>query len=129
MAHVIPTYADFIARFPVFADRSQAVIEALITEAAGTVDTDWLERDYAPAILYLTAHLLANEESEAGDDVDVGTGVSNAVASESFGGMSISYAAADDGGSLNDSELYGNTEFGRRFLRLLRLNKPAVVIV
>jgi hypothetical protein len=75
MAYTIPDYAAFIARFPIFSDTTQypqPQVETLLVEASGQVDTDWLERDYAPAIMYLTAHMLALDNSGADDAIDIG---------------------------------------------------------
>lgn len=129
MAYTVPTYADFITRFPIFNDVAtypQAVVEALIVEATNTIDTSWREVDYTPAILYLTAHLLALDNSSEGDAVDIG-GPQN-VSAESFAGMSVAYSdtAATPGSAAASS--YGQTSYGRRYYELLRKNKPPVVV-
>jgi hypothetical protein len=130
MAYTIPDYAAFIARFPIFSDTTQypqPQVETLLVEASGQVDTDWLERDYAPAIMYLTAHMLALDNSGADDAIDIGG--PSSISSESFSGMSISYKAlTPTAGSSFASSSFGNTVYGRRYYDLLKKNKPAVVV-
>jgi hypothetical protein len=128
MAYVAPTYAEFVARFPIFGDKDQSYIEAMIVEANRSVDQSWTDGDYKTAIMYLAAHLIATDNMEAGSSVVFGPG-SGAVASESFGGMSISYEktpGADDSAAKSQ---WGSTEYGRRFYRLLKLNKSSITVV
>jgi hypothetical protein len=129
MAYTAVTSADFIARFPIFADVDTAIIDALLAEAGRSVDDSWLSQtDYTAGIMYLTAHLVATDNSGEGESTVVGAGAGG-IASESFGGMSISY---DKGASANDAAAksqWGSTEYGRRFYRLLKLNKPAIVSI
>jgi hypothetical protein len=42
--------------------------------------------------------------------------------------MSVQYQQST-GGSLSASEQYGSTMYGRRFLALLKKNKPAIMVV
>jgi len=130
MAYTPPTRADFLERFPIFDDAELypvTTIDLVLAEAISSIDETWREVDYAPAILYLTAHLLSTDNSEAGSDVEFG-GIAQ-VASESFGGMSISYSSNSSSGSLASNELYGSTEYGRRFLALLRRNITGPVVI
>jgi hypothetical protein len=122
----IPTTDEFFTRFPIFEDADEDTIAAFIQEASGHVDTGWRDVDYKPAIMYLAAHLYATDNSEAGSEVEIGPS-QGAVQSENFGPMSVSYASKS--GTLSDSEEFGGTSYGRRFLSLLRLNQPPVVVV
>lgn len=122
MAYTVPTYATFIARFPVFATQDETLIETLITEAQRVVDTTWLEADYTTAINYLVAHWLETDPA-VGGDASGGTGE---IASESFGPISVSYQKQTS--SLSNSPL-ATTEFGRRFLEIRRGNFPAMLAV
>jgi hypothetical protein len=129
MAHTPPSYADFIARFPIFNDVvkwPQSVVEAIIAEATNNIDTSWIEADYKPAIMYLAAHMLATDNSTEGDDVEIG-GLQN-IASESFAGMSISYKGADAPAGSAAMSSFGTTSYGRRYYALLQKNKPGVVV-
>lgn len=128
------TLDDFRKRFPIFEETEDDTISALIEEATGQIDTSWRSADYRPAIMYLTAHLTATDNSADTDAVEIGAaGSSGAIASESFGGMSISYAsgggASSQSGSLSSNDQYGTTEYGRRYLALLRKNVPAVLAI
>lgn len=123
-----PDYAEFIARFPIFDNTAkwpQAMVEMIIVEATGNVDNSWVEKDYKPAIMYQTAHLLATDNSEEGTDPEIGS--PSVLSSESFAGMSQSFSTVAPG-VLGSSELWGTTVYGRRYLDLLRKNKPAVVV-
>lgn len=128
MAYIPPTYAEFIARFPIFDNVikwPQAVVELVIVEATNNLDNSWIEKDYKPAIMYQVGHLLATDNSEAGTDPDVGP--PTYISGESFSGMSLSYAKLA-AGTLGQSEMWGTTVYGRRYLDLLRKNKPPVVV-
>lgn len=130
MPHTVPTRDQFRTRFPIFEDTSDELIDMLLLEASGQVDTSWRESDYQPAIMYAAAHLLATDNSAEGEQVEIGAAGGGQVASESFAGMSISYATGSSGsGSLSASERWGGTEYGRRYLSLLKQNKPAIVVV
>jgi hypothetical protein len=129
MAYDPPTYADFIARFPIFNNVAlypQAVVEALIVEATNNIDNSWIEEDYKPAIQYLTAHMLALDNSSEGSEVQIG-GLTN-IAAESFAGMSVSYKTADSPPGSAAGSSFGSTSYGRRYWALLQKNKPAVVV-
>lgn len=132
MPYTIPTVDQFRARFPNLSEQydDDALITLLIDEASGKVSTAWLETDYQPAILYLTAHLLATDNTGEGEDVEIGAAGSG-IKSESFGsGLSVTYGS--DGvtdTTLSSSEMYGSTVWGRRFYQLLILNNPAIMVV
>jgi hypothetical protein len=59
MAYDLPTVADLIARYPAFAAVAEATINIHLADAATSVDTSWIEADYAPAITALAAHNMA----------------------------------------------------------------------
>jgi hypothetical protein len=125
MAYTAPTTDDFTARFPQFEDTDSDQIQAVLDEAINSVDTSWREVDYAPAILYLTAHLLTVENSSGAG----GGSSSGIIASESFGGMSISYDNSRSADDQAANSQYGSTSYGRSFYRLLKLNKTGPVTV
>lgn len=126
MAYTAPTYADFIARFPIFGDKDQTQIEGLLVEGANNIDNTWREVDYAPAIMYWTAHMLSLDNSQEGDSVEIGG--QSPIASESFGGMSLSYATGSKSSDPVSMTSWGLTQYGRRYYALLIKNKPAVVV-
>jgi len=127
MPYTQPTVEQFQTRFPVFSEADEAQIQTLLTEASASVDESWAEADFQPAIMYLAAHLLATDSSQEGDDV--GAGGDGTIASESFNGMSVSYVRPNgvSGGAFTSE--YGGTSYGRRYLNLLKRNKPAVVAI
>lgn len=130
MPYDLPTVDQFKARFPIFEDVDDAQIEAMMAETKTSIDDSWIEDDYQPAVMYLVAHLLATDNSGAGEDVVIGSSGAGGIASESFGGgLSVSYDKGQSTGSLSSSDRYGTTEYGRRFLALLRSNKPAIVVI
>lgn len=129
MAYTVPTYADFIARFPIFDNVAlypQTVVELLLIEASNAIDTTWIETDYAPAIMYLAAHMLALDNSMEGDEVAIGG--PTAISSESFAGMSVSYSKSAAPAGSAEASSFGTTSYGRRYYNLLRKNKPPVVV-
>jgi hypothetical protein len=131
MSYDAPTLAEFRARFPIFTQHPDPQIEMILEEATNTIDTSWRELDYKIAIMYLTAHLLAVDASQSGDEVAVGSAGSSSgvVSSESFGGMSISYATNSALQVAASKSTWGETEYGRRFYQLLVRNKPAIVSI
>ena len=123
MAYEPVTLEMFRARFPVFGEAPDEQVQLILAEASTRVGTTWKDTDYQPAILYLTAHLLATDASQEGDAVGVGSSGGGGIASESFGGMSISYAG---GGPTTNwgavRAFYETTEYGRRFYRIMKNN-------
>jgi hypothetical protein len=128
MSYTTPTSAEFLVRFPIFEDKDTALIDMLLLEATNSIDQSWREEDYQIAIMYLTAHLLSTDNSEEGTDVEFGSEGGGAIASESFGGMSISYASPASANSGVSSQ-YSSTIYGRRFAVLLKNNRPGVVAI
>lgn len=127
MPYDLPSADNFFARFPVMGDKDPDYVTVMIAEAARTVDISWDEDDYQPAILYLAAHLIATDNSQEGETVQIG-GLKGALSGESFAGMSRSYYDKT-AGSPAASSIYGGTEYGRRFFTLLKNNKPAITVV
>ena len=126
MPYELPTADQFRTRFPEFAEEEDARLDALILEASGQVDTSWVEADYQPAIMYLAAHLLAGDNAAAEESESGGSGDGN-ISSENFGPLSVSY---DNSSSNSDSQSgYTSTSYGRRYLALLKKNKPAILAI
>jgi hypothetical protein len=128
MAYDAPTVAEFKARFPTVAgSKSDPTIQAFLDEATNTIDTTWREADYKIAIMYLAAHNMTLEDNAAsGGGGAVASGV---VASESFGGMSISYDNSKGGSDAAANSEWGATFYGQQFYLLLKRNKPAIVVI
>lgn len=113
MAYVVPTVADFRARFPEIV-ATDPQIQAVLDESERMVDTSWTEADYAPAILYHAAHLI-----NAGQEI----GASAGIQSESFGPISVSY---NRGASVS---LLSSTSYGQQFEVLRRINRAGLRVL
>lgn len=129
MSYDKPTAAEFKTRFPIFDDKDDAFVTAILNEASASVDETWLEADYKPAIMYLAAHMIATENSDEGGSIEVGGAGAGAIASESFGPISVSYRDAGTSDAVKKAGIYGSTIYGQRFAALLRRNKPAIFAV
>jgi hypothetical protein len=121
-----PPAADLKARYPVFADVSDALIDAVMGEAAQWVDTSWRAADRVPAVLALAAHLMAVEG--ALDGGASGSAVNGPVASSKVGDVAVTFANRA-AASMGDLSGFGETAYGQQFLRLRRRNFPAVLAV
>lgn len=122
MPYILPTALDFKARFaPAFDALSDSYINSMIAEAARNVDECWSEEDYQPAIMYLTAHNISEEQSLGGI-----YGAPGMKTSEKLGDAQDTYAS---NGSIDGLGIYGGTIYGRRFAQLQRVNVPAVALL
>jgi hypothetical protein len=144
-----PTIQEFRARFPEFANVSDATVQIAIDDASCWADTSWLAycRNCTTAIAFLAAHYLALQLYQAQFVPDIipagedGAGMilpGGDVSSLSFEGMSVSFTGpkvASMGGSglsgsgIGENMDLGSTYYGQRYLELLKVNQPAVVIV
>lgn len=118
MAYTPPTFDEFTARFPVFAAFDEDLFDLLLAEAMLHVDETWIEKFYAPALLYLVAHLAAAGGS-------VGNVAGGAIASESFGPISIAYVTSS---TPFQGQVLATTGYGQSFLDLRRKNFPAIKV-
>lgn len=128
MAYTLPTAAELKARLPVFASVDDALITLAIAEASRFVDTSWLEVDYAPAIMYLTAHNLVmegvlNPEGQAPSGVSSGQ-----VTSERLGDAAVTYGNVAEGLTGSEAD-YARTPYGVRFARMRRGNHAGAYVV
>ena len=130
MAYTAPTAADLKARFPEFAAVSDTLINLILEEASAQVGETWLERDRKPAPLYLAAHLLTMEGEPGRSASGQGSATTGPVRRRKVGDVETEFAGfgrADANGRTDAG--YEMTAYGRQFLRLLRLNFPAVAVV
>jgi len=130
-----PLPLTFLARYPSFKDASPELVTLLLQEALGAVDETWIEADRQPALLAYAAHLLA-VELYGTPTLDTGNGqkmlVTGPLSSAEVGPVKASFSEGAGGGSGGDSAAAGGlatTAYGRRYLELLRRNKPAVLVV
>lgn len=126
MAYTVPSAADLIAFYPVFADVAPGTIAAHISRAATTaVDTTWLEADYSGAIIDHAAHTMALAGLEPQDEVTryarAGvTGIRSGSFSAQFSDARVS--AASGGG-------FDATAYGKAYKAALRRSKGGARIV
>jgi hypothetical protein len=125
MPYTVPTTDQFYERFPIFENYDEDALTAILAEAAAQIDNSWREQDYQPAIMYLAAHMIALDNSQAGEEVQIGE--PGTISSESFAGMSVSYASTPQASGVSTSG-YAATSYGRRYYQLLIKNKPGVVV-
>lgn len=121
MAHTVPDAAAFKLRHPSFASVADVTVTAMLAEASRSVSTQWSEADYADAIMYLAAHLIAEENSAGGISAASKAGPIERVKADS---VEIQYAA----GAKNDG-VFDTTVYGRRFKELRKRNAPRAIVV
>lgn len=130
MVYVPPTASDLKARFPEFTSVPDATVNLILAEAINAVGETWLERDRKIATIYLAAHTMAMEGEPGRSAGGTGGGVTGPVKSRTVGDVRTEFAGfgASGGGAVSDAG-YEMTAYGRQFLRLLRLNFPAIMVV
>lgn len=129
MAYTAPNAADFKARFPEFAAVPDPQITAVLGEVTTSyVDDSWREADYAPAIMYYTAHLLAQQGVLAPAGLP-GPNTVGPVTSFRLGDASVGYGSRAGAGSGSSGSSLDATFYGQEYQRLLRANRggPRVV--
>ena len=109
-------------RFPEFADVPDAQIEFAIEEASRAIDTTWLEKDRLTAWMYLAAHYVMVSLQRAA------SGTGQEIASERFADFTLTYRESklENPGDLDD---YDSTAYGKRFVKLARLNHPPIMVI
>jgi len=121
MTHAVPTATEFKARHTGFAAVADGTVTSMLAEASRSVSTCWAEADYGDAIMYLAAHLIAEEQSAGGPSAASKAGPIKRVKADT---VEIEYMA----GGAKDATL-GTTIYGRRFLALRDRNVPRVLVV
>lgn len=125
MAYALPTPAEFKARHPKFALVADAVVTAMLAEASRSVSQCWPEGDYKDGVMYLAAHLIAEESSAGGVSAASKAGAIKRVKADT---VEIEYEGQKSSGGALDAA-YGSTIYGKRYLALLRRNSPRVLVV
>jgi hypothetical protein len=137
MPYVEPNATNLLARYPEFSNIDDPRITVLIGEALREVDDSWIEADRAPAVLALTAHLLAsdpNRTSSGNGSVTV-EGVTyetaGAISSVQVGDNKVTFGSgrASGSSSTGSADDLASTVYGRRFLQLMRRSHPPIVVV
>lgn len=114
MPYTTPTAAAFKVRYPAFDAVADATIEAALAEAAGRVDTSWVEADYQPALMAYAAHLLTLDGMGSSTEAQL-----SGIRSLSVGSLSITRAIADSASGASIT----STSYGLRYLELLQANR------
>lgn len=116
------TPAQFKTRFPAFADVSDETVQSVLDEAtARTVAGSWTSStDYDLAIMLYTAHTLTLD----------GQGTSTEAQLAGFKRLRIGSLELErqDAGSTSFGSM-SSTSYGQRYLQLVRLNFPPVLVV
>ncbi len=123
MAYVQPAPADFTARFPTFAAVPAATLSAALAEAATRVDTTWTAGDYALGLMLYAAHTLTLDGQGAGAEAALAGAGALGFTSLQSGTLTLARGAGAGGGTV-----LAATAYGRRFLALLKVNQPAVLV-
>lgn len=132
MTWVPPTSASFKVRYPAFEAVADATIDAVLEEATAEVGETWIERTRSPAIMALTAHLLAAQGIGTGASAGGGgVAVSGAIKRRKVGDVEVEFAGVTSGGSGGSGALaqYRTTLYGQMYLEYMRKNFPAVAVV
>lgn len=130
----VPTAADLKARYPEFTGVADPLVTAIIAEVNGMVDDGWDVSDQKPGVLALAAHVLSREGYPARAGAGGGTfdPTARPVLARKVGDVSVTFGrtdgGSDEGGGVTGYN-YKSTVYGQTFLRLLRLNVPAVGLV
>ncbi len=126
MPYTVPAPADLAARFPAFAAVPAPTLARAIAEARTRVDTGWLPGDYAIAILLLAAHTLTLDGFGTGAEAAAAAAGTLGYASLRSGNLSLDRARPPPGA--HAPSVLAETTYGRRFLALLKVNRPAVLV-
>lgn len=125
MPYTVPTPADFIAIFPAFTSVPDAQIQAWIDRAARMHDASWTEGDYTFGVELLTAHYLALQGLGASADATAAATGTAGYQTIRSGQLTLQrFTPGTTNG--DDGSMYSQTSYGRQWLALLRLNKPAI---
>ena len=128
MPYDAPTLEQFRNRFDEFCEVGDDLVDAILVEAGRSVSTRWVERDYQPAIMLLAAHLLLVEghlDRAMGRRASVTT--TGPISSKQVGDVRVTYSGL--GAVATDPNGYGSTQYGKRFLALMRSNFAGPIVV
>lgn len=128
MPITVPTYADFIECYPVFASLSQTVIEKWLSVSGRLLDADAWGDFYSDAVMLDTAHTLSINQMTGAALNGGQQAATGPISSSSAAGISVSFASPDQiAGSKSDS-WYNKTAYGQQFLRLRNIIIPAACL-
>ena len=119
-----PTPSDLITRFPAFAAVDPAVLAVALTEAGTRVDTTWTNGDAPLGLMLYAAHVLTLDGQGTGAEAALGAAGALGVSTLRAGSLHLERAAPAD----KATSMLAETTYGRRFLALLKVNQPAVLV-
>ncbi len=122
----VPATTDLVARFQGFAAVAPVVVANAIAEAQSRVDTTWLPSDYTIAIMLLAAHTMTLDGFGTG--AEAASAAAGTLGYTSLRAGSLSLDRRHPGERTQDTSLLAETTYGRRFLALLKVNQPAVLV-
>lgn len=120
MAYTQADAATLKATFPKFAAVDDAVIETWLTQARRSVDDSWAEDDRAMGEMLLAAHYLTLEGFGTGAEAEIASGGLAGMKSVKSGNFSFTKDDASSGAAAGSFE---STNYGQRWLQLLKQNK------
>lgn len=129
MSYVAPTIADLKLRFPVFVGVADSVLTTALGEAANRVDNTWREEDFQSAQLLYAAHILTIDGHGSGKEAKFAALVDAGISSIKISSLAVSMSKGSSESSAKYTSVLARTSYGKRFLDLLRLNHPAVLVV
>lgn len=129
MAEISLTAADLKARYPEFNAVSDTYIEAVLSEAALSVDETWIATDRVPATLALAAHMMTLE-GEPARTANGGVGGATAeVKRVKVGDVETEFNVAAPASGAGGADDYGSSLYGAAFLRYRRRSFPGIIVV
>lgn len=118
-----PTIDDLTSRFPAFASVASNTLAGALSEAAARVDTTWTAGDYPLGVMLYAAHVLTLDGLGTGAEAAMAAAGALGFQSMQSGSLQLERASGQQGRSALEQ-----TSYGRRFLALLKVNQPAVLV-
>lgn len=125
MAATSPTATDLVARFPTFAAVPTAAVTTALAEAGTRVDARWTAGDASLGLMLYAAHILTLDGQ--GTSAEAALAAAGALGISTFRAGSLALERRPVTGA-DAGNLLTETTYGRRFLALLRVNQPAVLV-
>ena len=122
-----PAPIDLTTRFPAFAAVDPAVLSAALAEAATRVDPTWTSGDYPLGVMLYAAHVLTLDGFGTGAEAALAAAGALNFQSMHAGGLQLEQQAVPRNQAAS-RPILEQTTYGRRFLALLRVNQPPVLV-
>lgn len=114
-----PSFAHLIAKYPAFAAVPPVTVKMWLKDAERTVDTSWIEGDYAAALMALAAHNMA--AGGLGTGAASTAGVPSGITSMRSADLSLTFS--DKAANNRVTGSLASTIYGAEFAIMLRRNK------